>query len=584
MAGERDEPPARLTQLLRAHANAGAEAATVGALGDEELGYREFWNCVTKRAGWLVERGVRAGDRVALEVACTTAVMVASVAVLACGAVLVPLGVYGGAGSQDRLRALAALRASGARWYLSAGAPVAAPHEAHAAGLRPEYLSLADVPGDVLRPLPPEPAADAPALIQFSSGSLAAPRGIVLTHGNLAANLSALALRHGRASDSRCVSWLPLSHDFGLIGCFWGCLYPGAAFRAMAPSAFVRDPLAWIEQLSAFRATHAGAPPFGYEMAAGRAERARDRLAGIDLSALSVAVVGAERIVPSLCERFEEVFAPYGLRRHVLLPAYGLAENCVAAASRSPLVPSVVGRFDVAALERGRLQPVSAGHAPGQVRELIGHGGPLSGTDVRIVAPDGRPVPDGWVGEIRIGGASTARHIVGPDGTAHPAAGTDGLVPTGDLGAVRDGELYVIGRMKETLKHSGRLLAPADVEQSVLDAAPNDLGTVAAVAVARPDAVTEELVLFLELSAVRRAAVGPSEEAELARAARLAVLREFRVPVSEIYVARRGALPRTTSGKVQRLGLGAAVLAGKLPPGVTPAGTVPVPRPGGVPR
>lgn len=581
--GDLAQPCATLTEVLRAHARSGV-SATVGAAGDAELTYPEFWARVVERAAWFTGHGVKRGDAVALEMDSTTVAMMASLAIPLCGAVLVPTGVPRGLGAntQERLRALAALRVGGARWYVSDGAPMIGPEETCAAGLTVAHLSLAEVPERVAaqeaEPPAPTPDPDDVAVVQFSSGSLAAPRGIVLTHRNLAVNLRAITERIGLMAAGRAVTWLPLSHDMGLIGSFWASLYAGFAFRALPPGWFVRDPLRWIEQLGDFRATHTTGPPFAYEMAARAAGRAPARLTGVDLSALSVAVIGAERVAPRLCERFEKTFVGQGMRRHVLLPAYGLAENCVAVACRAPLVGSVVRRFDTAALERGRLVPLpqprssteSAGGSAG-ARELIGHGAPLPGTEVRIVAPDGRELPQGQVGEIRIGGASAARWTIGPDGVRRSAAGDDGLVPTGDLGALADGELFVIGRSREALKYAGRLLAPTDIEQTVLDASPETLGAVAAVAVARETAVTEELVLFLELADARRTATGAAGEAALVNSARLTVLREFRVPVSDVYIARRGALPRTASGKVRRLSLGAAAMAGELPPGVRPA-------------
>ncbi|MGW6521152.1 AMP-binding protein [Streptomyces sp. NPDC054962] len=582
--GELARSCASLTEVLRRHASSGVPG-TVGAAGDTELTYPEFWACVVERAAWFTGCGVKRGDAVALEMDSTTVAMVASLAIPLCGAVLVPTGVPRGFGAntQERLRALAALRAGGARWYVSQGAPMVGPQETAAAALRVVHLSLAEVPErTVPGELPaPVPDPDDVAVVQFSSGSLAAPRGIVLTHHNLAVNLRAITDRIGLVAAGRGMSWLPFSHDMGLIGSFWACVYAGFAFRALPPGSFVRDPLRWIEQLGEFRATHTTAPPFAYEMAARAAERAPARLADVDLSALHVAVIGAERVAPRLCERFEETFAAAGMRRHVLLPAYGLAENCVAVACRAPLVSSVVRRFDTAELERGRLvalpgprasnTPSDGDGGGGGVRELIGHGAPLPGTEVRIVAADGQELPEGCVGEIRIAGGAAARWTIGPDGVRRPAAGDDGLVATGDMGALADGELFVIGRSKEAVKYAGRLLAPTDIEQTVLDASPTALGAVAAVAVTRDAAATEDLVLFLELADARRAVTGAVDEAALVHSARLAVLREFRMPVSEVYIARRGALPRTASGKVRRLSLGAAAAAGEFPPGVRPA-------------
>ncbi|MFV2120079.1 AMP-binding protein, partial [Streptomyces sp. Act-28] len=452
------------------------------------------------------------------------------------------------------------------------------------AGLRTTVLAVEEIaaPGDPAPAPPHTPAGDPDdaALIQFSSGSLAAPRGIVLTHRNLVANLHALTERVGLVG-GRTLVWLPLSHDMGLIGGYAGSLYRGSAFRALPPRAFIRDPLRWMEELAGFRATHTAGPPFGYEMAVRRARHAGSRLAGLDLSALRAGVIGAERVPAELCERFEKTFRPHGARRHVLLPAYGLAENCVAVACRAPLRPTGLADFDPTGLEHGLLTPLPPRTVPharpaddgGPVRRLVGHGAPLPGTDVRIVSPDGRPLPEGRIGEIRIGGEAVTAHTLDADGETRPARGDDGLVGTGDLGAFLDGELYVVGRSKEVVAHAGRLVAAVDIEQTVMAAAPDRLAAAAAVAVDAGDTAGDTLVVVLE--PYQR--ISEAEQADLAGSVRVAVLRDFRLPVREVLIGRRGSMPRTTSGKIQRLRLASDYLAGTLPAGITPApGPAPV--------
>ncbi|MGK5547100.1 AMP-binding protein [Streptomyces sp. URMC 127] len=565
---------ATVVDALRSHADSGAEG-TVGAAAGDQPGYPAFWNSVRAAAEHLTAGGMRPGDHVAVEMESTTNTLVAAVAVLAAGGVLVPLGATGRLrpGTQDCTRTLDALRISGARLCLAADPgsfrEALAPTE-----LRTQVLATAECASGRAQATDWQPAPldpDRPALVQFSSGSVAAPKGIVLTHRNLTANLDALTRRigvwHGRA-----VVWLPLSHDMGLIGSFLSCLYSASAIRVLTPRSFIRDPLTWIEELSSFRATHTAAATFGYDLAERAASRAPERLTGLDLSRLTAAIIGAERIAPGLCERFERRFRSCGLRPHAVLPAYGLAENCVAVAVRAPLAPSAFGEPDTTDPRRTRLTTASAptaGPAPTQDtgrHRLIGHGAPLPGTEVRIVSETGEPLSDGEVGEILIGGEAACHWFVGAGGLRRPARDDDGFVPTGDLGAMKDGELYVIGRSKETLSYAGRTISPVDVEQTVLAAVPGQLNAAAAVALPLRDA-GEDLVLFLELA---RAA---DEQATslLADAVRLAVLRDFRIPVQEVYVGRRGALPRTTSGKVRRLGLAAAHREGTLGRAFRPA-------------
>ncbi|MET9550062.1 AMP-binding protein [Streptomyces sp. NPDC006627] len=553
-------PFATLLDALRAHAEAGV-AHTVGAAEDVWLTYPDLWGRVGACATRLSTAGVRPGDHVAVEMGTSTAVLCAALGVLASGAVLVPVGAVRSPrpDSVDSQRLMGVVRASGARWYLTPEDPETRRRMLGAYGAKVEVVPVEGLAaaGEVhaLPGVVPEQAA----LLQFSSGSLAAPKGIVLSHRNLVANMWAFLHRIGLLS-GRGVTWLPLSHDMGLIGSFLGCLYGGSAFHASAPSMFVRDPLRWLEEMAAFGATHSSGPPFALDLVIRRAERSPARLAGLDLSALRAIVIGSERIPPHLCERFETVLAPCGLRRHTLLPGYGLAENCLAVALREPLVPSSVIAADPVRLERGRLTQAATDEAgPARARPLIGHGEPLQGTEIRIVSSNGIPVGPGLVGEIRIGGDAACQWLVGPDGSRRPARGPDGLVPTGDLGSFIDGELYVVGRIKETLKHAGRTIAPADVEQAALDAAPDLLAAAAAVATGEED-TADRLVLFLEVT--RR--LQPPEEARLADGVRLAVLRDFGMPTQAVYVGRRGALPRTTSGKVRRLSLAGELRSGRL--------------------
>jgi acyl-CoA synthetase (AMP-forming)/AMP-acid ligase II len=545
-----------LVDAVRAHAGAGVDK-TVGAAEDVRLTYPELWAGATACAARLRGAGVEPGTRVVVETGTSTAVLCAALGVLAAGAVLVPVAATPSVrpDSADNRRVTGIVRASGAGCYLTCGDAVARADLLATAGLHLTVLPVEDVAAEGVagageqHPLPPVLPEQA-ALLQFSSGSLAAPKGILLSHRNLVVNVWAFLRRIGLVA-GRGVTWLPLSHDMGLIGSFLGCLYGGSAFHALAPGAFVRDPLRWVEAMSSFGATHSSGPPFALDLTIRRAERDPARLAGLDLSALQALVVGSERIAPRLCDRFEAVFAPYGLRRHTLLPGYGLAENCLAVTLRRPLTPSAVLAADPERLEAGRLTEApdaASGQTP--ARPLIGHGVPLEGTEVRIVTADGVPAPPGAVGEIRIGGESACEWIVGSDGRQVPARGPDGLVPTGDLGAFVDGELYVVGRIKEVIKHAGRTIAPADVEQTALAAEPALLGAAAAVAVARRE-TADDLVLFLEVLRT----TGQEEQARLADTVRLAVLRDFGLPVQEIYVGRRGALPRTTSGKVRRLHL-----------------------------
>ncbi|MET9902953.1 AMP-binding protein [Streptomyces sp. NPDC006446] len=601
-------PHPTLIDAVYAHARDGVTgevcAAGTGTRGGEGVDYPTFWYRAVECAARLRQRGVRTGDRVALVMRTSLETMIATVGVQAAGGVLVPLRAVTRLrpGSQHAHRARDAMTSGRARWCL-------APAEG-----RDSYAELArdaDLPATVLATgefaspagppvtaaVPPPPVAldpDDAALLQFSSGSTSTPKGILLTHRNLAVNLTALNSRvgyhHGRG-----VFWLPLSHDMGLIGCFAASLFSGSSVRALTPESFVRDPMSWITELSRFRATHTAGPPFGYELA-GRSARERAISPSVlDLSALEVALIGAERISPDLCAEFERALAPLGLKPHVLLPAYGLAENCVAVACRTPLTPTTVRVFDRHALGEGRLVAAPApdhtsGSTPAGVQSLVGHGTTVLGTRVRVTAPgdERRALPDGCVGEIHVGGESATARMV-TDGRWEPAH-PDGFVPTGDLGAYIDGELFVVGRLKETFKHAGMLYAPGDLETVALAACPPSVSAVAAVPVMPEDEAAESVVLFLEVGSTAGSALGSAgvceDTSRIADTVRLAVLREFHIPVRDVFVVARGMLPRTASGKVQRTRLaadyvarGAAGVPGRRHPVESRDATMPQPPP-----
>ncbi|MFD9337406.1 AMP-binding protein [Streptomyces sp. NPDC060028] len=563
-----------------AHARDGVAAelgATCGVDTVEQTDYPTFWRRVVAFATGLRERGVRPGEHVALVMQTSLETMIATVGVQAAGGVLVPLRAITRPrpGSHHTHRARDTLALGEARWCLAPAEGV----DAYADLIRTAGLPSVALPtgeftqASVTGSLPAPPVAldpGRPALLQFSSGSTCAPKGILLTHRNLAANATALN-RRVDYHRGRGVFWLPLSHDMGLIGCLASSLFSGSSVRAVPPETFARDPLRWITELSAFRATHTAGPPFGYELAGRKVKERLALLSCEDLSALRVALIGAERISPALCAEFERTLAPLGLRPHVLLPAYGLAENCVAVATRTPLTPTTVRSFDRRALGEGRLVAAADRHgapacADAAVQQLVGHGAAVSGTRVRITAIGGGrdALPDGRVGEIHVGGDSATARTATAGGrweAAHP----DGFVPTGDLGAFVEGELFVVGRLKESFKYAGLLYAPADLEAVAAAACPESVTAVVVVPVAPQDEPAESIVVFLEYSPSRTASAGDAayadDESRMADTLRLALRKEFHMPVRDVFVVARGMLPRTASGKVQRTRLAAAYLA-----------------------
>ncbi|MEV4282914.1 fatty acyl-AMP ligase [Actinoplanes xinjiangensis] len=355
-----------------------------------------------------------------------------------------------------------------------------------------------------------EPHPDDPAFIQFTSGSTGHPKGVVVSHRALvthsAAMIEAIDLHADR---DRGVSWLPLYHDMGLIGKVFVAVASQTSVWYLSPQRFVRDPTGFLRLLTEVRGTIAYAPNFAYAMLAQRATP--ELLDELDLSAWRVAGCGAEPVRPGTLRAFARAYAPAGFRASQLTPCYGLAEATLAVTTRRPGEGlRTLRRDDV---------------------ELTSTGRPMPGTEVRIV--DDEIV-------VRCGHLATGYHG-DPAATAH--TWRDGWLHTGDTGFLDDGELYVTGRLKDLIIVNGRNYHPHDIEETVERVDGVRPGGVAAFATAGEH--SEAVHVLVE--AIRYPATTdlPDRVAE-------AVRSRFALPVHGVTVVRRGAVPKTSSGKVRR--------------------------------
>ncbi len=407
-------------------------------------------------------------------------------------------------------------------------------------------------------------AADT-AFLQYTSGSTGTPKGVVVSHANLLHNLEAihqLFVRDDPPADSHLVCWLPPYHDMGLIGGLLEPLYGGFPVTLMPPLAFLKQPIRWLRAISAHGATYTGGPDFAYELCVSRSTEA-DR-AGLDLSGLRLAFTGAEPVRAETLDRFCAAYEPYGFRREAFYPCYGLAEGTLIVSGGERAARPVVRRLDPAALATGTAVPAGAG---GPARTAVGCGTAIPGQQLQVVDPDtGSPVPDGQVGEIWAAGPSVAGGYWDRPAesaevfTTRPATGGRWL-RTGDLGFLDGGELYVTGRRKDLLIVAGRNHYPQDIERTVeaVDPAVRPGCCVAA----GLDVGGEERLLVVAEVNHRRLAADPGP---LLAAIRTAVATEHDLPVHRIALVRRGAVPKTSSGKLQRAKCRAAVLDGSLEP------------------
>jgi acyl-CoA synthetase (AMP-forming)/AMP-acid ligase II len=395
---------------------------------------------------------------------------------------------------------------------------------------------------------------DEPALLQYTSGSTGSPRGVVITHGNLIAEVTANAVDLGLGERARGVFWLPQYHDFGLISVTMSTLAGNAHTHLLSPVAFLRRPAVWFDVLSRVRATHTAAPNFAFDLAVRKTtveQRAR-----WDLSEVRVFMSAAEPIRPATVEAFLDAFEPAGLHRDAFYAAYGLAEHTVSVTMGGRGTLSL----DRASLEAGRAVPAMAGRP---ATTVVGCGR-LTKFDarLRIVDPDTHEVlPPCRIGEVWVNSATKALGYYGQaDQTrrtfhAQVAGGEDPTryLRTGDLGFLHGDELFVTGRLKDLIIVRGRNLYPEDIEASVRDCHPAIRpGGVAAFSV--PADEGERVVVLVE-TRDRRTDVQPIIEAVTAR-----VHRDHQLARARVVVGPQGLVRKTTSGKIRRSACRAAFL------------------------
>ncbi|WP_438043180.1 amino acid adenylation domain-containing protein [Sorangium sp. So ce128] len=407
------------------------------------------------------------------------------------------------------------------------------------------------------------------AFLQYTSGSTGTPKGVMLSHRNLLHNLESISRCFGAHRGSTGVIWLPPYHDMGLIGGILEPLYHGFNVALMSPLTFLRHPLRWLQAISEEGATISGGPNFAFELCV-RKSSPEDRRS-LDLRSWEVAFCGAEPVRPETLDRFAAAFGPCGFRKAAFYPCYGLAEGTLIVSGGKAGDGPIMGASSAAALEQGRAEEAAAGEAG--ARLLVGCGRSLPDQELVVVHPEALTAcPAGHVGEIWLRGPSVAQGYWGraeeTKGTfrARLATGEPGeFLRTGDLGFLKNGELFVTGRRKDLIILRGRNHYPQDIELTVEQSHPAIRSGCSAAFAVEVDG-EERLALALEIDVRKerdlRARLSACEAAIGAIRERLAM--EHDLQPHAVALLPPGSIPKTSSGKIQRHACRAAFLGGEL--------------------
>ncbi len=545
-----DRYPTLLHGLL-AHAARTPAALLYRVIADDEqirtATWAEFLSLTRRAASLLSAHGVGPGTRVVLMLPNSMEFLVAFFATLWCGAIAVPASRPRKASNAERLSAVLAAASPELLVCLDGDTGMLAELFA-ATGVAPRLLALdwEAIEAQAECPVPdPLPAPDDFALIQFTSGSTSVPKGIVVSQGNLAVNIEMMNRAYAKHRGTRALSWLPVFHDAGLVCMAISPAIHGGSLTLSTPQRFIRKPRSWLDDIGRYGITCTGAPNFAFDLAIRMGGSAN----GLDLSTLDTLWNGAETVNADTLRGFVKKFAPCGFREQAINPAYGLAEATIGVAGGPPGEGATIGRFDAMQLAAGIAQRSEAADAV----TLVSAGAPGWNTEIRIVDPQTRAVlPDGRIGEIWIAGPQIAQgYWQRPEETAatFAARAADGSGPwlrSGDLAFLRDNRLYISGRIKETIIVRGRNLSPDEIELVCAKAVPAlPLSQIVAVAV---QGNAESVGVIVEFPGAQKEACDA-----IAGAFRIAVARTLDVTLADILFVDAMSIPRTSSGKKQRL-------------------------------
>ncbi|MDJ0555508.1 MAG: fatty acyl-AMP ligase [Microcoleaceae cyanobacterium MO_207.B10] len=415
------------------------------------------------------------------------------------------------------------------------------------------------------------------AFLQYTSGSTATPKGVMITHSNLLHNSSLIHQCFGHSAESKGVIWLPPYHDMGLIGGILQPLYGGFPVILMSPLIFLQSPVRWLKTISQYKGTTSGGPNFAYDLCVRKIKP--EQIQTLDLSSWEVAFNGAEPISAEVLERFVKTFAVCGFRQEAFYPCYGMAEATLIISGGNKFAPPVKTTVAANALEQNQI--ISSTTETEVTKKLVGCGQTLPDQQIKIVHPEKLTIcPESQVGEIWASGPSIAQGYWGkPEESKQTFEAYTADIPTqgpflrtGDLGFLASGELFVTGRLKDVIIINGRNHYPQDIEWTVEQSHP----------LIRPGCTAgfsfelageERLVVVAEVERNfrefrRRNGKSGTENSdnsqELIKYIQVAVSRNHDLQIYQVLLLKPGAIPKTSSGKVQRYACRDAFLAGTL--------------------
>jgi 1-acyl-sn-glycerol-3-phosphate acyltransferase len=520
--------------------------------------YGELLTASQRVGAGLRARGVSRGDTVAIMLRTETAFFPAFFGTLIAGAVPVPIYPPFRPDQIEEYarRQRAILRNAGARVLVTFPEALRVAKLLRGAVPTLEHVTTIEGLGETATgEAPLRGASGDPALIQYTSGSTGDPKGVLLSHANLLANIRAIGQALAVRPDDVTVSWLPLYHDMGLIGKWLGSLYHGVPLVLMSPLAFLSRPSRWLAAVHAHSGTMSAAPNFAFDLCVHKI--ADEDIRGLDLGSWRLAMNGSEAVSPDTIERFIRRFTPFGFKASAMCPVYGLAEASVALAT-SPI--DRLARVDALVREpferRREVRPTDATN-PHALR-FVSCGRPLPEHQIRVVDASAQPLGERVEGHVQFRGPSvTSGYFRNPEATR--AVMHDGWMDSGDLGYQADGELFITGRVKDIIIQAGRNLCAEEVEEAAGAAAGIRKGCIAAFGIHDPALGTERLVVVAETRERDRTRWDALRTGVLER-----VTAAIGVPPDVVVIARPGVVLKTPSGKVRRSAIRDAYVRGTL--------------------